>query len=130
MKRPLLKGQQSAVSRARSLWVNHHVQSLLQNRGCCIDALDRSFAVAAIDRHEIGQPHACAQDRHAKELLLHQHRTASRNAWDEHGRIEVGDMVRHEDVVLPWLQILQAAKHDLHSDQANAEDGQRERHTW
>ena len=69
-----------------------------QNLSCRSDAgfggLD---AVAALDRNEPGHAHGRAEDGDANQLFLEQGGAPAGQARNEHRRIEVGDVVGHED---------------------------------
>ena len=60
-----------------------------------------SFALStravAIDGDELSQLHAVAEHGNLHQRALDEGRGAARNARDERGRIEIGDVVGHED---------------------------------
>ena len=54
--------------------------------------------IFTVDRNQ-RYPHGFAQERIVEQLLLGHDRSAARNQWQHDGRIDVGYMVGHENVV-------------------------------
>src|SRR5271165_2171174 len=117
MKWTFLEGKHAAVLGASAFRKDQHVQSLPQHLDGSVHTFNGGLAIAAIHRNEVGNLHAGPKNRNAEQLLLHQHGAPARNDGDENRSIEIGDVIRHEDVILSGLQMLSAANLDLYARQ-------------
>ena len=96
--RAFLEGQHAAVGRARAFNKCGDVRALGEHALRFGDAALRVGAAAgAVDSDELALAEAGAEDGQIHERALHEGRGAAGNERDERGRVEIGDVVGHED---------------------------------
>lgn len=120
---PFLEGQQFAVKRAFALDVDGHVDALIDNLFGGVDGFDAGLAIAAVNGDEHAEPHGASENGRAKELLLYQNRSAPRNQRNHNRWVEIGNVVRHEDVSARRVEVVEADRFDAHSGEADSGDG-------
>src|ERR1035437_4737786 len=112
------EGQHAAVRRACAFYKGGHVHTLGQYTAGSFYALLRVYwAASAVHGDEIALPEAGSQDRHVHQRAFHEGRGAPRNQRDQRGRVEIGNVVGHEDArAVAWnaLAALDVKAHPGH----------------
>src|SRR6185312_4696997 len=66
----LLEWEQAAVARASAFGIDSHVDVVAHDFARPADALDGSFAIATLDRNDLGEIERLGQDWNAPDLAL------------------------------------------------------------
>ncbi len=123
IERAFLEGQQLAVERALAFDVDGHVNALVDDLLGGVDSVDASLAIAAVDGDERAKAHGASEDGRAKQLLLDQDRSAARDERNGDRWVEIGDVVRHEDVSARGVELVEADGCNVHAGEADAGNG-------
>ena len=101
---------------------------LAQHGGRSPHRRDAGVTISAIDRDQRSQPHRLSQQRIVKQFLLGHHRGAPWNQRQHDGRIDVGDVVRHEHVSAFGIEPVQSDGLHPYSGQPRPHPGRPHRH--
>ena len=123
IERAFLERQQFAVEGALPFDVDGHVESLVDDRLGGANGLDAGIAIAAIDGNERSHAHGAPEDRHLEQFFLHHHRCALRDERNLDRRIEVRNVIRHEDVAAGVVEAIESDGFDAHAGDPDAGPG-------
>ena len=125
VKGPLLEGQKTPIAGSRPFNKCGDVQTLLKHATGYANALDGAVCAAvAIYGNEIAELHRIAQHGNAHDGAFDKGRSAAGNARDEGRRVEIGDVIGHEDAGGVRRHVFRTARFNANAREAepNADD--------
>src|SRR5258706_10696977 len=115
IERAFFEGEELAVEGALAFNVNGHVESLIDDQLGGAHGFDAGVAIATIDGDERSHAHGAAEDWDFEQFFLHHHRSALGNQRDLNWRVEVRDVIGHEDVAARVVELVESDRFDAHA---------------
>src|ERR1700733_4810194 len=117
---PFFERQQLAIERALPFHVNNHVQALTYDLLRGPDRFNSRIPVTAIHGNQRSHAHRPAKNGIAKQFFLDHDGRTPRNQRNQDRRIEIGNVIRHEDVTLRGIECVESHGFDAHAGDADA----------
>src|SRR5579864_17753 len=115
VERALLEREQLAVEGALTLDVDDHVEPLIDDSFGGANGFNARIAIAAVDGDERSHSHGSTENRRFEQFLLHHERRTPRNERNLDRRIEIRNVVGHEDVAAGVIETIEADGLDAHA---------------
>src|SRR3954469_15231570 len=120
VERAFFEGQEFAVERALPFHIDGHGHSVFHNSFGPANGFDAGVAVGAIYWHELAHTHGASENGNFEEFLLDHDGSLPRNQRDFNRRVEIGNVVGHEDVALGMIKALQTDGLDADSGEPDS----------
>lgn len=104
----LFEGEQLAIERAVAFDVDDHIEAVIDDGFGGAHGLDAGVAIPAVDGNHVSHAHGTAEDRGLEQFFFHHSRGALGDQRDLNRRVEIRDVVRHEDEAASVVEAIES----------------------